>query len=334
MSQFKSISGATGNVDDNAYVNYVSSKPCGDQKPTSKQKNDRNATHDKPKTGENKARKCKFCGEQQPMKKELCPAWQQKCRKCSGRNHFAKMCRKDSQRDVHGIGDYELDPAGSADESDESHYDFLSGIDVLEFDNTINAIDDKTPYKRFVYTEMLINKDKVIFQVDCGASVKIVNEKYTKGKDVQPTAKALKMWNGSELKPIGSTRLIVKNPKIGKKFSIEFVVVPDDYTPIIGARAAQQIKLITVHDDNFTTVSPNNVNNVSIKDDLIKKYEDVFLKELGTLPGQLHLQVDETAQPVVTPPRRIPTALRDKFKGELNRLENLGVLSKVDEPTS
>ena len=58
----------------------------------------------------------------------------------------------------------------------------------------------------------------------------IVNEKYTKGKDVQPTAKALKMWNGSELKPIGITRLIVKNPKIGKKFSVEFVVVPDDYT--------------------------------------------------------------------------------------------------------
>lgn len=34
------------------------------------------------------------------------------------------------------------------------------------------------------------------------------------------------------------------------------------------------------------------------------------------------------------PPHRIPPALRDKFKGKLNRLENLRVLSKVDEPTS
>ena len=57
MSQFKSISGATSNVDNNAYVNYVSSKPHSDRKSTSKQKNDRNAKHDKPRTGENKARK-------------------------------------------------------------------------------------------------------------------------------------------------------------------------------------------------------------------------------------------------------------------------------------
>lgn len=35
MSRFKSISGATGHVDDNAYVNYVSSKPCGNRKSTS-----------------------------------------------------------------------------------------------------------------------------------------------------------------------------------------------------------------------------------------------------------------------------------------------------------
>lgn len=47
---------------------------------------------------------------------------------------------------------------------------------------------------------IIINKDKVIFQVDSGASIDIVNEKYT--KDVQPTTKALKMWNGSELRPM------------------------------------------------------------------------------------------------------------------------------------
>ena len=148
------------------------------------------------------------------------------------------------------------------------------------------------------------------------------------------------MWNGTELKPLGITRLIVKNPKSGKKFSIEFVVVNDNLTPIIGARTAQQMKLLTVHADNFIAVPPpdvkvnEGVDRVMLKDDLIQRYDDVFSRELGTLPGTVHLQVDEAAQPVITPPRRVPTALKNKFKDELDRLEKLGVLATVDEPTN
>ena len=91
--------------------------------------------------------------------------------------------------------------------------------------------------------------------------------------------------------------------------------------------------LITIHEDNFTTVSPSNLSNVSMIDHIIKRYEDVFSKELGTLPWEVHLHIQEITQPVITPPDRIPTALKDKFKDELNRLEDLSVLSKVNERT-
>ena len=53
------------------------------------------------------------------------------------------------------------------------------------------------------------------------------------------------------MKPLGTTRLKVTNPKTGKKYLIEFDVVPDDLTPLLGARAAQQMGLITVHEDHF-----------------------------------------------------------------------------------
>ena len=58
------------------------------------------------------------------------------------------------------------------------------------------------------------------------------------------------------MKPLGTTRLKVTNPKTGKKYSIEFVVVPDDLTPLLGARTAQQMELITVHKDHFVSVPP------------------------------------------------------------------------------
>ena len=69
-------------------------------------------------------------------------------------------------------------------------------------------------------------------------------------------------------------------------------------------------------------------------DELVRCYPEVFAKDLGNLPGTVHLRVDENAEPSVMALRQIPTALREKFKAELHRLENLGVLTKVDEPTA
>ena len=51
------------------------------------------------------------------------------------------------------------------------------------------------------------------------------------------------------------------------------------------------------------------------------------------MEGKLYLEVDESVPPVVMPPRRVPVALKGKFKEEINRLISVGVLEKVDEPT-
>ena len=64
------------------------------------------------------------------------------------------------------------------------------------------------------------------------------------------------MWNGSEVKPAGTARITICNPPKSKIYSVKFIVVSDTLTPLIRARAAQQMKLITVSDDNFTIVTP------------------------------------------------------------------------------
>lgn len=36
---------------------------------------------------------CKFCGRRHERKKEKCPAYGQKCKKCGKHNHFATVCK-------------------------------------------------------------------------------------------------------------------------------------------------------------------------------------------------------------------------------------------------
>ena len=46
-----------------------------------------------------------------------------------------------------------------------------------------------------------------------------------------------------------------------------------------------------------------------------------------------HIKLDENAKPVIHPPRRVPVNLRSKVKEELTRMEKLGVVERVHEPS-
>ena len=44
------------------------------------------------------------------------------------------------------------------------------------------------------------------------------------------------------------------------------------------------------------------------------------------MEGKLHLEVNESVPPVFMPSRRVPVALKGKFKEEIDRLIGVGVL--------
>ena len=46
------------------------------------------------------------------------------------------------------------------------------------------------------------------------------------------------------------------------------------------------------------------------------------------------VEVDPNVQPISKPTRRIPTALKERFKKEKDRLQNLGVIAPVDRTNS
>ena len=74
------------------------------------------------------------------------------------------------------------------------------------------------------------------------------------------------------------------------------------------------------------------VNN-DPKQQMIKKFPELFTG-LGTMQGEYQIKLKADATPfVLTTPRRIAVPLQPKVKAELQRMEKLGVIRKVEEPT-
>ena len=191
----------------------------------------------------------------------------------------------------------------------------------------INSVDTSD---KEVHAEILIDKKPVKFQLDCGASVNLLPIKYIGNREIIPCDRTFVIWNGTKVKPAGTCRINTRNSKTGKKYSVEFVIVHDDLTPLLRLQATEKMNLLSIHRDNFKVV--NSVRFTS-KDDVIAKYPDLFDGKLGNLEGEVRLQVNPEAIPVTLPRRSVPISVRGKLKTELNRLVQLEALPSVDQPT-
>ena len=249
------------------------------------------------------------------------------------------MCKKPKKAQRHdaSIKQIETEEVSESADSDSSDVDFITSITT-----TISAVNSGSSptsgYAKEIYTVMEIGNQAVTFQIDCGASINIITEALIGNCVITPTSKRLVMWNKTEITPRGATRIVLRNPKNRKKYSVEFVVVKENLTPLIDAQAAQHMKLITVNEENFVTTSPPGLKQAEVKllntsEEVIKRFSDVFDRPLGTFPGKVHLEVEPNAVPVIIPPRRIPTALKEKFKEELTKLVDEKIISPVDQPT-
>ena len=203
---------------------------------------------------------------------------------------------------------------------DESHSESDDCSDV-EWVNCTTFVDEANKAKD-IKCKMLIDGKSITFQIDTGATVNTLPVSFA--KNVQKSNKVLSVWNNSIQKPLGVCRRIIVNPRNNKKYSVEFIVVDEGLTPLLGKKASVQMALIEVCDSNFERVCTLNVGD---------KYKDVMQNKLGTLSGVQHLNVRDDIHPVVMPDRRIPISVRPKLKAELDRLVNIGVLKKVEQPT-
>ena len=64
----------------------------------------------------------------------------------------------------------------------------------------------------------------------------------------------------------------------------------------------------------------------------MKEFVDVF-KGTGKLQGKYHLELDENATPIVHPPRKVPVAIKERLRNELERLTKMDIIKPVSTPT-
>lgn len=60
---------------------------------------------------------------------------------------------------------------------------------------------------------------------------------------------------------------------------------------------------------------------------IVKQYQDVF-EGVGCLPGKHKIQLKENLQPVIHPAKKVPVALKERLRSELQALIGKGIIRK------
>ena len=255
---------------------------------------------------------CMHCGKNHAPKN--CPAYGKVCKKCGKQNHFANKCfsesatksaprRRPKSRKVHKVNE--------ESDSDSSESEFY--MDAVHADGTAWTVSLKLQGN--------VKEKTIQFKLDTGAQCNAIpadihRQMCTK---VSKSKAKLVSYSGHAIKTIGKCTMVCEHKK--KYHDLEFQVIDGNVNPVLGLQACEQLRLIK----RVETLE----NNCP---EIVEKYTDVF-EGLGKLPGEHHIKLKPDAQPVVHPPRKVPVAMRQKVHQELDRMEKLGVIVKVEEPS-
>ncbi|KAK2713261.1 hypothetical protein QYM36_009211 [Artemia franciscana] len=256
-------------------------------------------------------KECYFCGAPY-TKNHNCPARGKTCSKCNKLNHFAKVCKSKGVNEI------------SQQEAGTSASEFM--ID------TVNSMPVKHTDRPDAVIRIVDQKLDLVFKINTGAEANVLpvsdyNSMVPKPR-LQPTKDILTSYSGERLQVLGFVELCICY-KEGEKQVNQFHVVNTDRKPILSRKTSQNMKLIkfilNVQNEPATSMKPETAR-------ILEEYEDVF-EGVGKLPGKCKIHLKEGAVPTVQPPKRVPIALQEKLKEELDRLEVMGIIEKTTTPT-
>ena len=136
-------------------------------------------------------------------------------------------------------------------------------------------------------------------------------------------------YNNTPIKQFGmcSVRLSFKDRSLVCKF---FVVEHD--TALVGINDSEKLGLVKVNFDmvkNECVQIINKVTEESFKHEIEGEYPELF-KGIGLMDGEISIKLKDGAVLHVEPIHRVPHAMQEPLKLELDKLVSEGILHKVD----
>ncbi|KAK2714195.1 hypothetical protein QYM36_008678 [Artemia franciscana] len=145
---------------------------------------------------------------------------------------------------------------------------------------------------------------------------------------LKPTKDILTSYSGERLQVLGFVELCICYKECEKQVH-QFHVVNTDHKPILSRKTSQNMNLIkfilNVQSEPAPTMKPETAK-------ILEEYGNVF-EGVGKLPGKCKIHLKEGAVPTVQPPKRVPFALQEKLKEELDRFGVIGIIEKTTTPT-
>ena len=299
---------------------------------------------------------CNFCankkGAHSFSNKRLCPAWGAVCKLCKIKNHFkdSKECKRlQKERQVKPADQKQTRSPKKPfvlkveEDGEEHYYEVVDKICVL----------NQTCDHKKAFANLLLSKKRipVHFQIDTGSTCSILPVSLYKDisgdhqlNDINTSVRpVLSLYDEkTNISTLGTRKVFVLNPATKEEIIIQFRIVDEDFTPLIGLNDSEALKLIAVLQDNIALVEaakpsvPSTASEVLTPltmETILSKYSQVFDDTIGKFEGELHLYTKQECTPHKTAPREIPLSVKNNFIAEIKDLQEQGILEKVTEPT-
>lgn len=302
---------------------------------------------------------CKNCGKDHQHNKDQCPAAKSTCGSCGKIGHWAKYClttkfrqrsksknrQRTHQYQNHQKGFHAIDNQTSECEMD----DMNNQLESFSF----HGIEDANSDRNEAFATLQIQLDtrpgihNFTLKIDTGAQantipLRVYRQMYPDRVDnngdpesqfLSPSNTTLTAYNGTHIKCHGITELTCryKNKNWQKA---QFFVVDVPGPAVFGLPSSENFKIVSL---NCSVQSKSAVISGSTSITNINDLKDMYplqFDRIGELRTEHSLVVDPNVPAHISPPRKVPIAMKDKIKSELSKMCDQNVIKKIEEPTN